>query len=444
MNKNQFKGWSDVYSFTFRQATKSIGFKFVTALIAILIIAALIIVNILTAKPKDEEKKSPITEVFVVDESGLAATDFHTFLTQMQNVKYTDIQFHQLSGVSREQAIQEATIQSDTSIAVIISAKDSTFQIEACIPEGASITQSEGNQLLSAMISCFETNKLMQAGLTNEQLMGAMMPVITSYSEVGGETNVATQLIKYLAPMLFGLVLYFMLLIHGQTISKEVSTEKTSKLMETLLTSVHPYSLITGKILAISSMALMQFAIWIIAILIGLYGGNVITRSIYPEYQNTVIQMIDFLKDNVGETALSVPAIILAIIIFCSGFLFYCVLAGLAGCMATKPEEVASMQGIFQFPIVISWLICYLAPILGKDGIMTVARFVPFTAPFCVPVELITGSLGLLEGVISAVLILIFSLLVIMGAARIYKGMVLYNGQKVSLKIIGNILRAKQ
>lgn len=438
MKKNQFKGWTDVYSFTFRQATKGMGFKVVTALVAIVIVAALILINILSAKPEKEEGKSPITEVFILDESGLSPTDYKTLLTQMQQVSYLDINFIESDDVLN------AASQSGTSVGVIISSVDSNYQIEAKIPDGSQITESDANELLTAMISCFESNKLMQAGLTNEQLMGAMMPVVSSYSEVGEDSNIAVYLIKVFAPMLFGLMLYFMLLIHGQTISKEVSTEKTSKLMETLLTSVHPYALITGKILAISSMAIMQFIIWIISIFVGLYGGNAVAHIIYPEYQNSVIQIIDFLKENIGETAFSIPAIILAIIIFCIGFLFYCVLAGLAGCMVTRPEDVASTQAVFQFPIVISWLICYLAPLMEKDGVMAVARYVPFTAPFCVPVELITGATGLLQGVISAVLLMVFSLLVIMCSARIYKGLVLYNGQKVNVKMLGNILRAKQ
>lgn len=441
MNKKYFKGWMDVYGFTFRHATNGAGFKLVTFGVAILIIVAFIVGNIFNAKPEDAVKKSPIETVYVLDESGLPSTDYHGILLQYNNESFLEIDFIYTNNKTREEVIKDAKANSDKTVAVIIKADGANYKIEALIPEDSSISPKNAEKLLAAMITCFDSNKLMQAGLTNEQLMKVSMPVVTSIGNIGEDTNAATYLVKILAPMIFGFIMYFMLLTHGQTISKEVSTEKTSKLMETLLTSVHPYALITGKVLAISSMAILQFLTWIAAIFAGLYGGNAVARAMYPGYQNSVIQIIDFLKENVGETAFSLPAIILAIIIFCIGFLFYCVLAGLAGCMVTKPEDVASTQGIFVFPILISWMVCYFAPIMGQEGILNVARYVPFTIPFCVPVELITGNVTLLQGVISCVIVAAFSLIVIIYSAKIYKGLVLYTGQKISLKTLGKVIK---
>lgn len=441
MNKKYFKGWMDVYGFTFRHATNGVGFKLVTFGVAILIIVAFIAGNIFNAMPEDAVKKSPIETVYVLDESGLPSTDYQGLLSQYNNESFMDIDFIYANDKTREDVVKDAKVNSDKTVAVIIKADGANYMIEALIPEESSISAKNADKLLQAMITCFDSNKLMQAGLTNEQLMKVSMPVVTSIGNIGEDASAATYLVKMLAPMIFGLIMYFMLLTHGQTISKEVSTEKTSKLMETLLTSVHPYALITGKVLAISSMAILQFLTWIAAIFAGLYGGNAVARAMYPGYQNSVIQIIDFLKENVGETAFTLPAIILAIIIFCIGFLFYCVLAGLAGCMVTKPEDVASTQGIFVFPILISWMVCYFAPIMGQEGILNVARYVPFTIPFCVPVDLITGNVSLLQGVISCVIATAFSLIVIIYSAKIYKGLVLYTGQKINLKTLGKVIK---
>jgi ABC-type Na+ efflux pump permease subunit len=112
--------------------------------------------------------------------------------------------------------------------------------------------------------------------------------------------------------------------------------------------------------------------------------------------------------------------------------------------MVTKPEDVASTQAVFQIPVIISWLVCYIAPMTRINGLLTTVRYIPFTAPFSVPADLITGTIGLLEGMISLALLLVFSLLTIMLAARIYKGLVLYNGQKLSFKMIGNVLKTNK
>lgn len=443
---NNFRGWKSVFGFTFHQATKGVGFRLVTALVTILILGTIVTVNVIVAKPDkaDQLKISPIKTVYVLDNSELQPTDYTTIIPQLTGEQFKDTTFVTVSEQSRDEVIQTAASDSSQNIAIIISINESGYELEAVVPVNSTITKKQAQALLEPMTSGFESNKLMQAGLSVEQLTSILKPSVTSFSEIGENTSGIAMAIKIIAPMLFSFILYMMLILYGQTISKSVSTEKTSKLMETLLTSVHPYALITGKVLAISSMAMVQFVTWVLAAVVGLYGGNAVAHAVYPGYENTVVTIINFLKDNIGETALTLPAVILAVIIFCVGFLFYSVIAGLAGCMVSKPEDVASTQALFQLPIIISWLICYFTPITGNEGVLVVARYIPFTAPFCVPAGLITGSIGLVEGLISMVILLAFSLLIIMLSARIYKGLVLYNGQSLNFKIIGNILKANK
>jgi len=442
-DKKYFKGWAEVYDFTFRQATKGIAFKLVTTLISIAIIAAFIIANIVAAKPDDKSanETSPIAKVMILDESGLTPIDYQTVNPVLSEDRFKNIQYVTVEDKTVSELIQDAGSDSAQTIALNITKNESGYQLEAYIPSGSDIPKNKAQDLISQMSTGFETGKLLQAGLSPEMLALVLNPIVTSYSDVGESTSIVAILIKMLAPMLFGLMLYFMLLLYGQTISKSVSTEKTSRLIETLLTSVHPYALITGKILAVASMAILQFMIWVLSIFAGLYGGNAIARIFYPDYHNSVIMVINFLKDNIGETAMTLPAVILAIIFFCVGFLFYCVLAGLAGCMVSKPEDVASTQSIFQFPVIISWLVCYIASAAGNNAILSVARYIPFTAPFCVPVDLITGTIGLVQGIISLVLLMIFTLLTIILSSRIYKGLVLYTGEKVNLQLLRNVLK---
>lgn len=440
---NKFKGWRTVFGFTFRQATKGAGYKAVTGLVAIAIILIFILINILVAKPDNDIKPSNIKSVFVLDNSGLEAINLKELNPQLSEARYKDIDFIYVKGKTREETINLAAEYGSHSIAVIISARNAGYDIETVVPNNSELSDDDASELLPLIQTAFESGKLMQSGLSAEQLSILLKPVIPSYEEIGESKNFVVDIIKMIAPMLFGLIMYMMLLLYGQSISKSISTEKTSKLMETLLTSIHPYGLITGKVLAMTSMAVLQFLIWIVATVIGLYGGNAVASAIYPEYENTVITIINFLKDNIGESAMTLPAVILAIIIFCVGFLFYCVLAGLAGSMVSKPEEAANTQGLFVFPIVISWLFCYITPLTGNEGILRTLRLIPFTIPFSVPVDLITGVIGIGQGLLSLAILLAFSLLVIILSARLYKGLVLYTGQKLSLKILGNIIRAK-
>ncbi|MBH1942337.1 ABC transporter permease [Mobilitalea sibirica] len=443
--KDNFRGWKSVFGFTFRQATKGVGFKLVTLLVAFLILGVFVLVNIIVAKPDkvDQVETSPINRVIILDNSGLQPTNFKEINPQLNTQQFGHIDFAWEENTSKDAVIKSAIADSDKTLAVIISAKESGYELEGVIPAGSIITKRHAIELLEQISSAFSTGKLIQSGLTTSQLTSVLKPVVTSYAKIGESISEIAIVIKIVAPMLFGFMLYMMLLLYGQTISKSVSTEKTSKLMETLLTSVHPYALITGKVLAITSMALLQFVTWIAAVFAGLFGGNAVARAFYPEYENTAITAINFLKDNIGETAMTIPAVVLAIIFFCIGFLFYSVLAGLAGCLVSKPEDVASTQTIFMFPVIISFLIVYLAPLMKNEALITISRYIPFTAPFSVPVEVITGTIGLFEGMIALTLLLVFTVFIILLSARIYKGLILYTGQKLSLKTIGNVIKAK-
>lgn len=440
--RNKFKGWNTVFNFTFRQATKGVGFKLVTALVTILILGTILLINILVAKPDKvkEVKVSPIEAVYVLDHSGLASTD--SKMMNPDDIKFQQTEFVVATAQTKIDVQNEASANSPETIAVIISTIEGGYELEAVIPANSTISQKQATKLLDMMLESFETSKQEQSGLSEVQLATINKQVVTSYTDIGEDASEITFAIKMLAPMLFGLMLYLMLLLYGQNISKSVSTEKTSKLMETLLTSIHPYALITGKVLATTAMALLQFLTWIVAIVVGLYGGNAVAHAIYPEYQNTVITVINFLKDNIGESAMTLPALLLAIVIFAIGFLFYCFIAGLAGSMVSKPEDIATTQAIFVFPVIISWLVCYLSPIMGNEGVMKIARLIPFTIPFSVPVDLITGTIGIGQGLIALVILTVFSLLVIMLSGRLYKGLVLYTGQKFSFKMLGNVLKA--
>lgn len=439
---NYLRGWETVFRFTF-QKNISKGYKAVTTLIALVIIGILVIVNIFSAKPEEEEKPSPITQIIVLDESGLEPTDYTTIMPQVADKRYMDTKYETIQNTTVKDAIQTLESKTTTGILVHITTTETGYQLEALIPSSSMITIGDCDTLLEDMTTCFESNKMMQAGLTMEQLTTALSPVQTTYQSVGEDTSVVTEVIKILVPMFFGLLMYMMLLLHGQTVSKSVSSEKTSKLMETLLTSIHPYALITGKVLAIASSAILQFLIWVFAAVFGLFGGNAIAHAIYPEYENSVVTIINFLRDNIGESALTLPSVIIAVLIFCVGFLFYCVLASLAGCMVSKPEDVASTQAIFVYPIIISWLVCYVAQAAENTAVLSVARYIPFTIPFSVPIDLLTGTAGIGQGILALLILLLFSFLVIFVAARLYKGLVLYNGEKVSMKKMIHIIKAK-
>lgn len=148
--KNNFRGWQTVFNFTFRQAAKGAGFKLMTTLITLIIIGAFIVINIVVAKPDEKKVEvSPVKTVFVLDNSGLHPTNFKEMNPQFSEEQFKNIEFVPVTGQTREAAIKSATADSTETIAVIITANDTGYEIEAVVPEGSTIPKDQASTLLA-------------------------------------------------------------------------------------------------------------------------------------------------------------------------------------------------------------------------------------------------------------------------------------------------------
>ncbi|MBQ7863780.1 MAG: ABC transporter permease [Lachnospiraceae bacterium] len=445
-----FKGWRNVFSFNYKQNAGSKSYIAVTALVAILLMAGAILISIIAAKPdKDDEKKEAeycaVETAYVLDLAELGELKFKEWIPALSEEYYSKLSLVQVNNLTEEELkVKAAKEESGLAIGVVIKQEENVISVAALVPSTSEeLYKSDGKEIADLVAVAVEQARFEKSGLSELQLSMINKQAAIVVADAGEETNVVVYMVKYFAPAIFGLVLYFLLLLYGQSINQSVSVEKTSKLVETLLTSLHPYALLTGKVFAIVATAMQQFFIWVAALIVGIVAGGMISESMYPGTESGLSVAVEFMRANIGESAFSPVAVVLALITFCFGFLFYCVLSGMAGSMVSRPEEAANTQSIFTLPIVISWIVCYFGTLMEKESLLVVARNIPFTIPFCVPVDLLTGAIGIGQGLLSMAILIVFSLLIIMLSGRIYKGLVLYTGEKVTLKNLIGILKNK-
>src|SRR5690606_600969 len=79
-----------------------------------------------------------------------------------------------------------------------------------------------------------------------------------------GEEKSSNSQIIYIVGMVLGIMIYMFVLIYGIQIMHGVIDEKTSKIIEVIVSSVKPFQLMLGKIIGIASVGLLQFTIWIV------------------------------------------------------------------------------------------------------------------------------------------------------------------------------------
>lgn len=436
------KNWKLVYSFTCKQYMSTTRFKVITAAIGLVLVAALMIPIILINKPEKEVPDDEVLKkIYVLNKTDASMEKLAQQFKQAEDL--ADVEVVLVTDKSDDEFVAFIAKETEQGAGIIFQKEDDRYILRGVVPDNSNLDSDVLEDREDSLKNAFYAVLLLDAKVELAQLAMIQMPVTASSIKVGEDTNIAIFLIKFLAPLVFGMFMYFIVLLYGQSVCKEVSVEKTSKLMETLLTSIHPYALITGKVLAIFSTAMLQCLIWVGCIVAAIAGGSIVSDKLYPNEANVVATAVKFLRDEIGKTALSIPSLIMALVVFFAGSLLFLALAGVAGSIISKPEDTANAQAVFVWPILISWLVPYFATMAENETVMKICRIVPFTAPFCVPAELMTGVVNWGIGILSTVLVLAMSAVIIWITAKIYRGMVLYTGQKVTFKSVIGVIRGK-
>ena len=292
-----------------------------------------------------------------------------------------------------------------------------------------------------------EQNPVMEEGYTQEALDRAELTpeqraLLTAPVEVtvtGGQTGEgeAMGLLSMLLPFASLMLLYFLVLLYGQSTAASVILEKTSKLMDLFLVSVEPGAMVLGKVLATALAGLLQLAVWAA----GLAGGFAIGGAVVRQ-TGVTLPLLEVLKSVGRLTGLfSVPAMLEAAGLLLAGFLLYCSLSAIG---AGKAEDLSSTNVLFSLVLVASFFCCMFAG--GMDGMTSSARwldYVPFTAILVTPSRVLLGQTSLLGGLVSLALVVVCAGVLTALAGRVYRLMSLYKGNPPTPRRVLRMLREK-
>ena len=248
---------------------------------------------------------------------------------------------------------------------------------------------------------------------------------LTEYEMIYEDTSISYNEYWFVYGVLF---IILMLNIFASTqIATSIVTEKSTRVVEYLLTSVKPLALMVGKILAMLVAVLIQMISVFIVVTISnkVFSGN--GQNPLAEYlPSDMFQNLNFIN------------IILCILVIALGLIFYGALAGVTGATVSKLDEIN--EGLTVFTL-INLVGVYIG--LGASGALMgsgVNTFVifsflfPLSAPFILPGSILVGraSLPLAAGAIA--LQILFIILLFLFVARVYETLILHSGNKIKLK----------
>ena len=244
---------------------------------------------------------------------------------------------------------------------------------------------------------------------------------------------------------------YMFVFIYGSFIMQSVLNEKTSKIVEIIVSSVKPTQLMLGKVLANGAVALTQFGIWILLIttitmatsaLVG-YDPREAQQQMVEERLEMAQEMVDgeeippMLKDTL-DTIYSLPVgqiIGLFLFYFIGGFLLYGALFAAVGSAVDSIQEAQQFMLPVSLPIILSIMLVSVV-LQNPDGGASVAlSMIPFTSPILMMTRVPFGVPGW-QIIISMILLVGGFLFTLWLAGRIYRVGILTSGSKVTYKTL--------
>ena len=207
------------------------------------------------------------------------------------------------------------------------------------------------------------------------------------------------------------LVLYGQLFGYGVWVATGVIEEKSSRVVEVLLSTIRARHLMAGKITGIGILGLLQL----------------ILIAIYAVTLATVTGAIDIPADSLSAAVLTVGWFVL-------GFSFYAALFAVAGALVSRMEELQNAIVPINLVVFASFFISIGAVQDPDSTVARVASLLPFSSSLAMPVRMVLGSATPWEIVASLVIVLGSIAFLIPLAGRVYAGAILRTGARVRIR----------
>ena len=210
-----------------------------------------------------------------------------------------------------------------------------------------------------------------------------------------------------------GILLFLALQIAAQQVAQGVVEEKSSRVVELLLSTIRPWQLMAGKVIGIGVVGLLQVA----AVVAGAAGTAL------------ALGLVETSSIDLGATVLW------SLIFFVVGFLMYSLALAALASLVSRQEDVASVTAPVMMLMIIPYVIAIsIAPWDPNNTIVAVLSYVPFASPLVMPIRIALGVVETWQVLVSLALSVALVPGLVWVAARIYEGAVMRTGARVRFR----------
>ena len=406
-----------VIAFSIKDMVKRKSFIISTLIILVLIVIGFNIPNIMSMFT-DGTESSGETKLLIVDTTNL-------FEGTLPSLNYMELGYNvevANNAVSFED-IKSRIENKDIDEAMIIEQKEDGTYTLRYIVENMTQVASVPEDLINAMNTLYTNLQISKLGLTQEQI-ASLSPNFEFTIEQTEEQEVSGNLFII---MMLSIVLFYAIYFCAYQVSSSITTEKTSKIMETLVTSTSPRTIVLGKTIGIGIVGLIQICV---IVAVALISANLFLE---PELLNAVLDM-----------SMMTPYLaIMTIVYFILGYFAYALLYALTGSTVSKPEDIQSANTPVAILAVVGFYLSYFTMMNPTSELNQFAAIFPISSPFCMPFRIMMGIASTSEIILSIVVLVITILIIAQVAIKIYSNAILNYGTRMTFKDIVKVYRDK-
>ena len=396
-----------VMKFTMKEMVKRKSFIVSTIIILLFIVIGFNIPNIIDSFSSNENEK-----LIIADNDNI----FEDKLNILEELNY-DIE------VSKEdiKTIKEKIINEEVDAALVISKEDNNVKVDYIV-DNIYFNDGIPEDLSNTLSNIYEDIQLNKLELSEEQINSLKTNFIYNLSQAEEQAHGNVFVI-----MLMSIVLFYAIYFCAYQVSSSITTEKTSKIIETLVTSTDPKSIVLGKTLGIGIVGLCQL---IIILLTAVISAKIFVDPILIE------SILDLSTITIGLG-------LITLLYFILGYFTYALLYALTGSTVSKPEDIQSANSPITLITIGGFYLSYFTMMNPNSNLNQFASLFPISSPFCMPFRIMMG-LATTSDIILSIIILVATILIIARVTiKIYSNAILNTGMKLNIKTILKIYKQK-
>lgn len=405
-----------------KKKLKSKWFVGINIMLAIVIIALININSIIAFFGGDFNNE---TKLLVIDQTEISYPIFKEAMTALTTEEETGKITVKESNKTEKELEKDLK---DNQVAIVFENNDTQY-LTAKIISNETIDNST-YQYISQALNTTKTNVALIRTNTDPTLLANISsPIQTERIILNDERNTDENMELVMSSIFPTLILpFFMLIIFlVQMIGGEICEEKTTKSMEIIISNVSPKTHLLSKVLASNTFVIIQGILLVIYAVIGILISTKGQLSIDPSVDSLLTATVE--SGFLSKLITLLPAIIIMMIL---SFLAYSLIAGILASMTTNMEDFSQIQTPIMLVLLAGYYLAIMAGMFDGSTLIRILSYVPFISCLISPSLFIIGQIGMIDVIISIIVLIITIVLMTKYGLKVYKvGILNYSNEKI-------------